>query len=162
MAHSGKTMTFATDLFPNENNVYSLGDSSHKWKIFGDVTGNIHWDNVTNKPLILTAATTGFTIKGGTTAKTLTVNADYTLAAACAKAVTDSSSASAISSTGTSLPTERDIYYGLPTINGVHNYNSNTNYYMPTAVGTAGQILKSQGSGAPEWEQEYSVEIIRL
>lgn len=111
--------------------------------------------------LILTAAATGFTIKGGTTAKTLTVNADYTLAAACAKAVTDSSSASAIS-TGTSLPTERDIYYGLPTINGVHNYNSSTNYYIPTAVGTAGQVLKSQGSGAPEWEEEYSVEIIRL
>ena len=162
MAHSGKSITFDMDLFPNGNNLYSLGDSNHKWKIFGDVTGNIHWDNVTNKPLVLTAAGTGFTIKGGTTAaKTLTVNADYTLAAACAKAVTDSSSASAIS-TGTSLPTERDIYYGLPTINGVHNYNSGTNYYIPTAVGTAGQVLKSQGSGAPEWEQEYSVEIIQL
>lgn len=161
MAHSGKTMTFATDLLPNENNIYSLGSSSQKWKIFGDVTGNIHWDNVTNKPLILTATSTGFTIKGGTAAKTLTVDADYTLAAACAKAVTDSSSASAIS-TGTSLPTERDVYYGLPTINGVHNYNSSTNYYIPTTVGTDGQVLKSQGDGAPEWEEEYSVQIIRM
>lgn len=100
--------------------------------------------------LTLTAASTGFTIKGGTTAKTLTVNADYTLAAACAKAVTDSSSASAIS-TGTSLVTERDVYYGLPTINGAHTYTSSTTLFAPTAVGTSGQFLKSSGSGAPSW-----------
>jgi hypothetical protein len=142
MAYSEKTMTFAVDLLPNEDNTYSLGSSSQRWKIFGDVTGNIHWDNVTNKPLILTAKSTGFTIKGGTTAKTLTVNADYTLAAACAKAVTDSSSASAIS-TGTSLPTERDIYYGLPTINEAHNYTSNTTLFAPISAGTLGYVLKS-------------------
>mgnify|MGYP002620107362 CR=1 FL=1 len=100
--------------------------------------------------LTLTAASTGFTIKGGTTAKTLTVNADYTLAAACAKTVTDSSSASAIS-TGTSLVTERDVYYGLPTINGAHTYTSSTTLFAPTAVGTSGQFLKSSGSGAPSW-----------
>ena len=40
MAHSGKTMTFATDLFPNEDNIYSLGDSDHKWKINGISMGN--------------------------------------------------------------------------------------------------------------------------
>lgn len=96
------------------------------------------------------ALSTGGTING------------YTLNAASAKAVTDSSSASAISSTGTSLPTERDIYYGLPTINGVHNYTSSTALFAPTEAGTSGYVLKSQGAGAPEWEQEYSVEIIRL
>lgn len=32
MAHSGKTITFATDLLPHENNVYSLGSTSAKWK----------------------------------------------------------------------------------------------------------------------------------
>ena len=95
------------------------------------------------------ALSTGGTING------------YTLNAASAKAVTDSSSASAIG-TGTSLPTERDIYYGLPTINGVHTYNSGTNYYVPTTVGNSGQVLKSNGSGAPEWGNEYSVEIIRM
>lgn len=51
----------------------------------------------------------------------------YTLAAACAKTVTDSSSASAIS-TGTALPTERDIYYGLPTINGVQTIRPAPHY----------------------------------
>ena len=81
MAHSGKTITFATDLLPNEDNVYSLGNSNYKWKIFGDVTGNIHWDNVTNKPLTLSASTTGFTIAGGTTSKTLTVSESITLKA---------------------------------------------------------------------------------
>ena len=74
----------------------------------------------------------------------------YTLGAACAKGVTDSTSASAIS-TGTSLVTERDVYYGLPTINGSHTYNYSTNIYAPTAVGSSGQVLKSNGSGAPSW-----------
>ena len=31
MAHSGKTMTFATDLVPQEDNIYNLGDSTDKW-----------------------------------------------------------------------------------------------------------------------------------
>ena len=82
----------------------------------------------------------------------------YTLAAACAKAVTDSSSASAIG-TGASLVTERDVYYGLPTINGAHNYTSSTSIYAPTAVGTSGYILKSGGSGAPSWVAQSSLAV---
>ena len=74
----------------------------------------------------------------------------YTLADACAKSVTDSSSASAIG-TGTSVPTERDIYYGLPNINGAHTYNSGTDIYAPTSAGTSGQVPCSSGSGAPTW-----------
>ena len=114
--------------------------------------------------LILTAVGTGFTIKGGTTAKTLTVSDSYTLAAACAKAVTDvtNSTARTIVNNGQNLMTERAIYYGLPTINGVHNYNSGTNYYIPTTAGTNGYVLKSQGSGAPDWAEEYKVEILDL
>ena len=72
------------------------------------------------------------------------------MAAACAKGVTDSTSASAIS-TGSNLTTERDVYYGLPTINGGHSYNSGSTFFAPTSVGTSGQILKSNGSGAPSW-----------
>ena len=56
----------------------------------------------------------------------------YTLGAACEKGVTDSTSASAIG-TSANLPTERDIYYGLPNINGSHSYNSGTNIYAPTS-----------------------------
>lgn len=37
MAHSGKTMTFATDLVPQEDNIYSLGDFDQKWKIHGKI-----------------------------------------------------------------------------------------------------------------------------
>ena len=54
----------------------------------------------------------------------------FTLGNACAKNVVDSSSASAIG-TSTSVPTERDIYYGLPTINDSHSYNSDTKIYAP-------------------------------
>ena len=80
----------------------------------------------------------------------------YILADACAKGVSDSSSASAIG-TGTDLVTERDVYYGLPTINDVHTYASSTNIYAPTSVGTSGYILKSSGSGAPTWIQSVPI-----
>lgn len=111
--------------------------------------------NKTYNGLTLTKQTTGFTIAGGTTSKTLTVNKSYTLGAACAKGYTDSSSASAIS-TGASLVTERDVYYGLPTINGAHNYTSGTTIYAPTAAGTSGQILKST-AGTPEWINQSAI-----
>lgn len=73
----------------------------------------------------------------------------YTLAAACAKGVTDSTSASAIS-TGTNLVTERDVYYGLASINGSRQ-TSSVSVYAPTSVGTDGYVLQSEGSGAPIW-----------
>lgn len=68
-----------------------------------------------------------------------------------AKSIQDSSSAGTLSSSRTGLCTERDIYYGLPTINGSHSYTSNTNIYAPTSVGTKGYVLVSNGSGAPSW-----------
>lgn len=75
----------------------------------------------------------------------------YTLGAACQKSLSDSSTASALSSTDTNVPTVRDIYYGTPTINGSKAYTSSTGIYAPTAVGTSGYVLKSNGSGAPSW-----------
>lgn len=76
----------------------------------------------------------------------------YTLGAACAKGVTDSTSAGAISKSGTNLVTERNVYYGLPTINNKHDYNSGTTIYAPTSGGTAGQFLQSKGStSTPGW-----------
>lgn len=94
----------------------------------------------------------------GTQALTNKTYNGYTLAAACAKTVIDSSSASAIS-TGTGLVTERDVYYGLPTINGVHTYTSSTTLYAPTAVGTSGYVLKSTGSGAPSWVAQSTLSV---
>lgn len=75
----------------------------------------------------------------------------YTLGPACAKDYQDSTSAGTLSSSRTGLCTERDIYYGLPTINGSHSYTSSTNIYAPTSVGTKGHVLQSNGSGAPVW-----------
>lgn len=37
MAHSGKTMTFATDLMPQEDDIYSLGDNDLRWRIYGNI-----------------------------------------------------------------------------------------------------------------------------
>ena len=75
-----------------------------------------------------------------------------TLGGASGYSVTDSSSASAIG-TGTSLVTERDVYYGLPTINNAHNYTSGTTIYAPTAGGTANYVLMGNGTtAAPIWK----------
>ena len=79
---------------------------------------------------------------------------EYTLDDACAKAVSDSSSASALSSTDTNVPTVRDIYYGTPTINNSKSYSEATKIYVPLSAGTAGYLLKSggsSGSGIPVW-----------
>jgi len=73
-----------------------------------------------------------YATKSGTEALTNKTYNGYTLKNACAKDIADSSSASAIG-TGTNLPTERDIYNGLPTINGSHTYNKDTNIYAPTS-----------------------------
>ena len=80
---------------------------------------------------------------------------EYTLDDACAKAVSDSSSASALSSTDTNVPTVRDIYYGTPTINGSKAYTSSTSIYAPTTGGTPGAVLVANGTGAPGWENNF-------
>lgn len=36
MAHSGKTITFATDLLPQEDNTYRLGNTNQRWKVYGE------------------------------------------------------------------------------------------------------------------------------
>ena len=116
--------------------------------VFNDTSGKI----IKDSGITITPAATGFTISGGTTSKTLTVDKDITLGTAAGKSYTDSSSASAIS-TGTSLVTERDVYYGLPQINHTHNYTSSSDFYAPTSGGTAGQYLKAGGENtAPTWE----------
>lgn len=65
----------------------------------------------------------------------------------------DSSSASALSSTDINYPTVRDIYHGLPNINGSHSYTSNTNIYAPTIAGAEGYELIGNGAaGEPVWK----------
>jgi len=79
-------------------------------------------------------------------------------------AVIDSTSASALS-TNTGLVTERDVYYGTPTINNSKTYTSSTNIYAPSTGGGTGQILVSSGSTtAPVWANitaETEWELIR-
>lgn len=120
-----------------------LDNSNITSKIF-NVKGTLQQSGVNVVDLSSSQALTNKTYNG------------YTLGAACAKSYTDSTSASAIS-TGTSLVTERDVYYGLPSINGAHTYTSNTTIYAPTSAGTSGYILKSSGSGAPTWLQKLPV-----
>ncbi len=71
------------------------------------------------------------------------------------KNATDYSSAYAIG-TSTRIPTERDIYYGLPTINNAHTYTSNTKIFAPASAGTSGQVLTSTG-GTPAWTSQSAV-----
>lgn len=69
----------------------------------------------------------------------------------------NSGSASAIGKEQ-ALVTERDIYYGLPTINNSHSYTSSTTIYAPSAGGTSGYILKANGAtSAPSWVQYVPV-----
>lgn len=76
----------------------------------------------------------------------------YTLNAASAKGVKDATAATALTSSGTNLVTERAVFYGLAKINNA-SQTSNVNIYAPTSAGTAGYILKSSGgTAAPVWD----------
>lgn len=86
----------------------------------------------------------------GSTIRPVYVSSDGTLAAVTEPA--DSSKASAIG-TDQKLVTERDIYYGLPTLNGKHDYTSDSKYYLPTTGGQQGNLLVSDGpDSAPIWK----------
>lgn len=120
-----------------------------------DITGTMA-TSITNLDRLDTIAGSNNIVKvsrGGTgtssfTANSVVISGSSSTSALTTRSISDSSSASAISSTSTSIPTERDIYYGLPTINNSHNYTSSTSIYAPTAAGTEGEVLMSNGSGA--------------
>ena len=65
---------------------------------------------------------------------------------------------------GTWNGTQIGVTYGgtgtttAPTQGGII-YGSSTTAYASTAAGTSGQVLKSNGTSAPEWANEYSIEI---
>ena len=69
----------------------------------------------------------------------------------------DSTSAAALG-TGTTLATERDIYYGTPTINNTKSYTSSTTIYAPTTGQTTDYALYGNGTtSAPVWRFKKSV-----
>lgn len=90
--------------------------------------------------------------KGGTGATTEeAARTNLGLGAAATYGVTDSTSSSAIVNNANKLVTERDVYYGLPYINGDHTYSSNTTFFAPQSGGVVGQILVSDGNKDPVW-----------
>lgn len=138
---------------------YFSTDSAQK-----DGNGNVIVDTYATKTQLSDGSVTKIgTSTVGSSTKPIYLNAGvptagtYTLGAACAKSVSDSSSASALSSTDTNVPTVRDIYYGLPSINGDHTYTSDTTIYAPTSAGSDGQLLTTSGSGAPTWTSKATV-----
>lgn len=145
------------NILPINDNTSALGSSSKKW-------ANIYATTLTGSLSGNASTATALTTSAGSDKQPVyfsngkPVVGTYTLGNSCEKSYTDSSSASAIG-TGTSLPTERDIYYGLPTINANHTYTSSTTLFCPTVVGSSGQILKSNGSGAPSWINQSDLTI---
>lgn len=69
-----KTMTFATNIYPAEDNVYYLGTTGQTWKIFGALTGNA--DTATTATNLSAAPTI---VSGGTSTVNLSANTAYTL-----------------------------------------------------------------------------------
>jgi hypothetical protein len=72
------------------------------------------------------------------------------------RTLNDSSSAAALG-TGTGLTTERDVYYGTPTINNSKTYTSSTTIYAPTAGGTENYVLfGATTTTAPIWDRPHT------
>jgi len=112
-----------------------------------------NWNNMDNKPATFppTAHSHGNLTSEGRIGSTsglaivTTTNGDLTT-----RSIADSASAGALG-TSTDLVTERDIYYGTPTINTSKAYNSNTAIFAPTASGTTGQLLVAVSGAAPQF-----------
>lgn len=99
------------------------------------------WNNKQNAiDLTFTKNTTGFSIAGGTTSKTLTVSSSYTLGEACAKGVTDNSSSAAVTSSDTNLITGRTLHY--------HCTNKGYLTSIPAASSSAYGGIKISASGS--------------
>ena len=64
----------------------------------------------------------------------------------------DDATANGALGNGTSLTTERSVYYGLVTVNGADQTRA-TGIYAPITGGTLGYLLESKGTAAPEWIQ---------
>ena len=102
---------------------------------------------------------------GGTGAASFTANSiimsgNNTTAAFTSRAVTNNTTNTAIV-TGTNIPTMNTIYYGLVKVNGSDQTRATT-IYAPTTVGTNGQILTSNGSGAPSWSNKPSYSLSEI
>lgn len=75
------------------------------------------------------------------------------------RAYSDSTNAEALVSTSTNFVTERDIYFGLPQINNLHNYTSDNSIYAPITSGEQHQLLVSNDTGnAPVWTVAATVQ----
>ena len=109
--------------------------------------------------LTLSSQTTGFKVSGGTTSKTLTVEADYTLGAACAKGVTDNSSNADVTSSDTNLITGRTLYYQL----AKKGYTTNTGTVtsvgvsVPTGLSVSNSPVTSSGTIAISLDSDYTI-----
>ena len=135
MSHSGKTMTFATNVVPQEDDLYNLGlggTDPLRWKIFGNLTGNAstatEWASAQTVYVTLGTASTTTTLQGGSsTAQTIGV--DGTLK---------------IGNGGTGTST-------APTPYGVI-YAASDTQYTSTAKGATNAILTASGTDqAPAW-----------
>ena len=93
-------------------------------KTMADLTSTQAFTNKTYNDLTLTSASTGFTISGGTTSRTLTVNKTLTLGDAAARTVADTS----ITQTGTALVSEKNIYANVPRLTASNNFTAENNF----------------------------------
>ena len=107
--------------------------------------------------LTLTAASTGFTIAGGTTSKTLTVSNSYTLGAACTHGVNNRTTVSSLTdvntwAASTNLTTDNLIknwdgrYQKTDNLSNLTYLNKRVNF--PTITGGTGVTAADNGSGS--------------
>lgn len=140
MVHSGKTITFATDLLPNEDGIYNLGNNDAKWKIYG-VWNGANIGNITNDGKIGTTTNYAvYTTTGGTlTAGSLAVTAPSVSGTATAfiSSVSQDSKGQ-ISATKANLPTASTSVTGIikigDTANDAMAGNTVVNKVKSTAV----------------------------
>lgn len=80
-AYDWYRMTFTEEkpIYWYKNGMVQEFSGASTYSVTSGSAASVAWSNISGKPLTLTAASTGFTIAGGTTSKTLTVSDTVTL-----------------------------------------------------------------------------------
>ena len=150
----GLTLSIAYD----SNSITATSNDTPTWisRITQSTDGLI---SVERQTLGIIGVAHGGTGVNSFTANQVILSGNTSTAELVSRAYSDNTSATTFTNSSTNFVTERSIYYALPKINNVHNYDSDTEIFAPITEGETYQILIANSTThTPEWATAAFIE----